>query len=507
VKDQQEQHDDLLDRAAEALRCESVPPGPPPEVLARLRDTMTVASQLQDFTQGFAERIAGGGQPVVAPGVEPISIMVRPSTAANDFRRLPLFGYFTQLGPFSYLVSALIMCVAVLGAWQYKMANRLKHLEDTASLTQPAALIPTNAELEPVGRVSGMDECRWGADASQDSSEERLVGPSDLAILSSVSSGRKIHLKSGLLEISYRNGATVVLQGPVTFETNAEGGFLSFGKLTGKLDRKARDFDSQSIVASSTPFIIRTPTAVVTDLGTEFSVRVDSDGRTTSRVFRGAVRIHPTAAADDRQDCVLREDEAVQVADRSDQGILIRHIQGDDGEGRRPVMVHGTGTQRRALDGDPHWEVIAVSGRPDFQPVAADRVGCPRSWQPEGAGRTHWISTFAIPPDELQAGTTYTFRTTIRLNGATPASAIVKGWFLTNGHVGAIRLNGETMSVPEHGEDACRIFSKFTLDRGFVDGDNTLEIDVVKSERKTVSGDYSPFVSLCVDFVGGLQVR
>jgi hypothetical protein len=204
---------------------------------------------------------------------------------------------------------------------------------------------------------------------------------------------------------------------------------------------------------------------------------------------------------------VLREDEAVQVVGRVDRGMLVRHIQGDSADASIPVLAYGTGTQRRSLDGDPHWQVVAVSGQPDFRPAAADRVGVPQSWQPEGAGRTHWISTFAVSPDELSAGATLTFRTTIRLHGATPESTVLCGWFLTNGRVNAIRLNGQPAAVPEHGEHACRIFSKFVLNRAFVDGDNTLELDVVKGERHGGAGDYSPFVSLCVDFVGGLRIH
>ena len=39
------------------------------------------------------------------------------------------------------------------------------------------------------------------------------------------------------------------------------------------------------------PFVVRTPTATVTDLGTEFGVEVDKSGRTTSHVFRGRVEV------------------------------------------------------------------------------------------------------------------------------------------------------------------------------------------------------------------------
>ena len=51
--------------------------------------------------------------------------------------------------------------------------------------------------------------------------------------------GRKYKLDSGLMEITYDTGAKVILQGPMTYEVDsAAGGYLSFGKLTAKVERK-----------------------------------------------------------------------------------------------------------------------------------------------------------------------------------------------------------------------------------------------------------------------------
>ena len=48
-----------------------------------------------------------------------------------------------------------------------------------------------------------------------------------------------IALASGLMEITYDTGAKVILQGPVTYEVeSANGGFLSVGKLTARLEKK-----------------------------------------------------------------------------------------------------------------------------------------------------------------------------------------------------------------------------------------------------------------------------
>ena len=54
---------------------------------------------------------------------------------------------------------------------------------------------------------------------------------------SRVSLGQKLDLASGLMEITYDTGAKVILQGPVTYEVESNGGYLSVGKLTGEWRR------------------------------------------------------------------------------------------------------------------------------------------------------------------------------------------------------------------------------------------------------------------------------
>ena len=64
-------------------------------------------------------------------------------------------------------------------------------------------------------------------------------------------------------------------------------------------------------------FVVHTPTATVTDLGTEFGVLVDRLGVTESYVFRGAVRVQPCSAAHygqkDLADLVIRENESIRI--------------------------------------------------------------------------------------------------------------------------------------------------------------------------------------------------
>ena len=95
------------------------------------------------------------------------------------------------------------------------------------------------------------------------------------------------------MEITYDTGAKVILQGPVTYEVeSARGGYMSVGKLTAEWrggGKRSGDKRPNQAPGPTYPFVVRTPTATVTDLGTEFGVEVDAAGVTRSHVFQGKV--------------------------------------------------------------------------------------------------------------------------------------------------------------------------------------------------------------------------
>jgi hypothetical protein len=92
--------------------------------------------------------------------------------------------------------------------------------------------------------------------------------------------GGLLTLDRGLAEIMFACGATVVLEGPAVFEvTDGFSGKLSRGRLAATLDRPTG------------PFSIHTPSAVITDRGTQFGVEVDAAGKTEVRVFAGLVEL------------------------------------------------------------------------------------------------------------------------------------------------------------------------------------------------------------------------
>ena len=177
----------------------------------------------------------------------------------------------------AYLTATVITGLWLLSMWLTPVSRQVA----THSLP-PAAERQLAPEPLPasVGRITGMVDCKWNGG-------------------SRVSLGQKVDLASGLMEITYDTGAKVILQGPVTYEVEANGGYLAVGKLTGKLEKndKRETLNAElsdrrsSFIVHRSSFVIRTPTATVTDLGTEFGVEVDKSGVTETNVFVGAVQV------------------------------------------------------------------------------------------------------------------------------------------------------------------------------------------------------------------------
>jgi hypothetical protein len=138
---------------------------------------------------------------------------------------------------------------------------------------------------------------------------------------------RRLRLKSGLAQILFRDGASVILEGPAVFTTRTPGGGrLDLGKLIARVDaKKARGFT------------IVTPATTITDLGTEFAVSVDALGETEVVVFEGAVDASPSGDDGSIVETVrLTEGEGLRVA--AGTSIVTRLSQVDYDRVRFPRM-------------------------------------------------------------------------------------------------------------------------------------------------------------------------
>ncbi len=228
-------------------------------------------------------------------------------------------GYFSQELPFSLLIATVLTS---LGLWFASMI----YVSSPEKIAK-GSLLPAKSSVDPtlnvVGKITGMVDCKWA-----DPQTETFNGANVLF-------GRKYALASGLMEITYDTGAKVILQGPVTYEVETNGGYLAVGKLTGKLEKKLsavsdqrseKVTSGQSLVTSGqwsvasklnpksrnpeisqspisnpqslipNPFCIRTPNAVVTDLGTEFGVEVSPQRESQVYVFKGKVKLEGRVA-------------------------------------------------------------------------------------------------------------------------------------------------------------------------------------------------------------------
>lgn len=89
---------------------------------------------------------------------------------------------------------------------------------------------------------------------------------------------RRLFLDQGLAEITFGDGAVLVLEGPAQLELkSASRGFLHAGRAVTQVPPKA------------VGFVLETARANVLDLGTEFGVSVDGAGDTMVQVFDGVV--------------------------------------------------------------------------------------------------------------------------------------------------------------------------------------------------------------------------
>ena len=297
------------------------------------------------------EETAGGDFSVF-----PYSGEIPPLTEPDmpDGRRFGLVSYFSQVGPLSYMVAMVIMCAMLLTAWAYKIT----HNDNLLTVNSTPAGIE-KPPVEFVGHITGMKDCRWG-----DEGAGTIVG-------ASVPMGREYALAAGLLEITYNTGARVILEGPCEYRVDSPAsGRLQYGKLAARVEKRGEKRDewgersgelaasaasakpqamnSQSPVPSPQPpaplFAITTPTAIVTDLGTEFGVEVSENGDTLSHVFQGAVRVD-VIAGKAMESVVLHKDESARAVS-DENGVRISRSE----VGTTPKFVRQLTKPLRKLD-------------------------------------------------------------------------------------------------------------------------------------------------------------
>ena len=285
--------------------------------------------------------------------------LLAPSSQAANSKVPTVFhgtlDFFSSGWPVAYFIAAAVLGIGLLiGAFTYvSRPEEVVHKDQSP----PGYETPSSPKAETVGRITGMADCKW-----PDLQADATVGDR-------VELGRTFTLASGLMEITYDTGAKVLLQGPVSYNVESfNGGFISLGKLAGEASTE-----------SARGLTIRTPTATVVDLGTEFGVEVGRDGHTVSRVYRGSVQLRAlsrngTADGDAK---VLRENESARVDLRGERAIVsspsgkpvdfVRSILRSSGQARVldlvDIVAGGNGFSGRRNAG-----IDATTGKPSNRP-------------------------------------------------------------------------------------------------------------------------------------------
>ncbi len=289
---------------------------------------------------------------------------------------------------FSCMVAAVIMGMMLLGFWAITVTHH-QHIAEAPSQSVPSDAMP---EMVFVGRITGMVDVKW-------SDDPHYLPPLGYAY---VPLGRKYILDSGLMQITYDSGAKVILQGPCTYEVESTAsGYLSLGKLTARVgeDKETRrqgdkekkaDAASPHLLVSPSPglpvsplFSVRTPTALVTDLGTEFGVEVCEEGCTTSHVFRGSVKVKVVSDEGRGHEVILSENESARVQpDKDAESRLVIVRSTADPAGFVRVGQLASLAEERRLKPLRRWQAFSE------ELCKRDDLAVYYDFQPYGKGRT-----------------------------------------------------------------------------------------------------------------------
>ncbi|MEM9351720.1 MAG: FecR domain-containing protein [Planctomycetota bacterium] len=186
-----------------------------------------------------------------------------------------------------FVVAASLVAVAVtaslLTAFALQRNPRLIAAVDTS---------PNENGRPAVARVTGTQNCLWSRDAIA------------FGYGSQLRAGQQLDLVEGLAEITFEDGATVLLEGPARFVVEDRHGVgLKRGRLAAVVPRRARGFR------------VHTDSIDVYDVGTEFGMFARESGAAEVHVFNGLLKAELLDASGQTQQKVeLNASEAIRVS-------------------------------------------------------------------------------------------------------------------------------------------------------------------------------------------------
>lgn len=204
-------------------------------------------------------------QPAQFSLLEAAGKSVRDAACARQKSTLPLIVYrfFAQPTPLSMSVAALV--IGLLVTVMAFMAPPFYR-----AITRGGS---ERAEHEIVAEITKVHEADWASGQLGAFRGAHLIA------------GRQLRLEAGLVEVTFRDGAIAIIEGPAVFRIDSKSSStLDRGKLAARVGEEARGFK------------VHTEHATITDLGTEFGVEIH-DETTSVAIYEGEVRV---AFVDDR---------------------------------------------------------------------------------------------------------------------------------------------------------------------------------------------------------------
>ena len=192
-------------------------------------------------------------------------------------------------------IAAAILGVAAGSSWLTYLGTTYFGTESTRTTEQIANAAAGCVDRSiAVAKITATRNCLWN-------------GPSeDVGFGTTLFAGQRLDLAAGLVEVTFIDGAQVVLEGPAKFDVKAADlAALHEGRIAAVVPERARGFE------------IATNGLSVVDLGTEFGVWAEGD-ETEVHVFRGLVMAHLLDAAGQQVRTVeLNTSEAARITPAS----------------------------------------------------------------------------------------------------------------------------------------------------------------------------------------------
>ena len=160
--------------------------------------------------------------------------------------------------------------------------------------------------------------------------------------------GDRIAFDSGVMEITYKKGTRVVLQGPVDYTLEEDGlGRLDLGALAAE------------VPPAASGFTVKTSSAEVTDIGTRFAVAQLDTGRTEFAVFEGEVRAQGLAPDSETKSFIEGQAATVDDGEKQVRSVSIRQVRCST-IGAELDQLTFEATADRFVQGGEHADVVPI---------------------------------------------------------------------------------------------------------------------------------------------------